>query len=376
MHAGVRGFLRFTDTHPDRCDPRPAATADALSATEQRLGTPLPTDLRLVLQKHDGGSWPSGYLLGVGPEDRCIESVLTEVAQSLGRSPDDPEMFLPFLRDEGGALLAFDRSAGPVPDTWPIVDIYLPTRDMKLAHRTFDGWLLFSVADWESPDYGNDFTLESYLARAQRHVEHEPDVAVAHATVAHAYRRLGEPEKALLAYVRAAGCVPPLPYCDWEALKLAVLLRQPTAAYEAAHRLSARAPALLWHQRETSPAHVADCIGLLVRGVVARGGSLGQPLEKWIYLLDQLSAQADEAERIQVHAVRHALLSASELPPTRPSRPSMVAVHVDPSKWWDAVRASYHDGTLRDDDLVLDPMLEPLRARYDFSEIVRIRRDF
>ena len=115
----------------------------------------------------------------------------------------DPELLLPFHRTEAGSYLAFDRSAAPVSDTWPIVDYDLETGERRLIHRTFDGWCRLCVAEWTAPDYTEEFTVEKYLLQGERHASIEPDVSIAHVTVAHANRRAGEPEKALESYLKA-----------------------------------------------------------------------------------------------------------------------------------------------------------------------------
>jgi hypothetical protein len=372
MHRGVQDFMRVVLTQGEALGIRPngPCPAAALSQLEHQIGSPLPADLRFALSKFNGATLPTGTLLGVGaPVGDTTEAALKSLAEHLGRSFLDPELPLPFHRNDEGALLAFDRSAGPVADTWPIIDFFPETGEVRLVYRTFDGWCRTMVAEWTSPDFFDDFTLDKYLRAGERHASIESDVASAHATVAHALKRAGRPEEALASYLRAARCVPSLPWCDWEALKLAALLRNRDAGVEAATRLSARAPAERWAQRETTPGRVADVLGTVAFGA--------DDLTTCTRLLDQLAAQSTDAEdKEQVAAVRHALVNRLGLPETRASRGSMVPAVASLSQWWDATRQAYFQGQVRDEDLLLDPSFAPLRASYDFAELLRIRRDF
>ena len=245
MHRGVQDFIAWIEQHPHlggltRAAP---ATAAELALVEERIASPLPADLRFVLSRYNGGELPSGQLLsaGEGSPDSML-AVADELAERLHMPVRDPDLLFPFYRSDDGGILAFDRSAGPVADTWPIIDYYLESGEQRLVHRTFDGFCRLRVAEWTSADFGAEFTLASYLRSGERHVAIEPDVSVAHATVAHALRRAGRPEDALVAYLAAARCVPAQPWCDWEALKLAALLGDGRAAWEALVRLTARAP--------------------------------------------------------------------------------------------------------------------------------------
>ncbi|MEM9192977.1 MAG: hypothetical protein AAGF12_27630, partial [Myxococcota bacterium] len=297
-----------------------------------------------------------------------IEAAVRQFAEQTGADFLDPELLMPCHRTVEGSILCFDRSAGPVSDTWSIVDYYEDTGETRLVFRTFDGWCRLCVAEWDADDFGAEFSLDKYLRQGERHAAMEPDVSTAHATVAHAYRRAGQPEKALESYLRAARCVPSLLYCDWEALKLAVLLGRPGEALEAASRLCSRAPSSRWRERETTPAQVADVIGKVAVHV-------SDP-SVWIRLLDQLEEQAEGAEKSQAHAVRRAVVQRGTLPPPRRNGEPAVAPHPDPTAWWQAVQKSYYEGALRDEDLLLDPQLASLGQRFDFQELLRIRRDF
>jgi len=373
MHRGVHEFIRWIDEHPDFPGLKlndPASNAD-INHLEHQIGTPLPSDLRLVLFRFNGGAIPSGVLLSAGgPGGHTIESALRKLAQRLERDFLDPDLLLPFHRNTDGAMLAFDRSAGPVADTWPIVDYYEDTGELRLVHRTFDGWCRLCTAEWSSNDFLAEFSLDKYLRQGERHVAIETDVASAHATVAHAFRRAGKPEHALESYLRAARCIPPLAWCDWEALKLAALLGMPEHAYEAASRLATRGPAKRWSERETTPGRIADVVGTLAKSARDRS--------PWVRLLDQMAPQAGEAaDRAQVLAVRKAVCMEEMLPQKRPSR--QISVAPDPEdleRWWNTLREGYKNGTIRDEDLLLDSNLEVLRHHRAFADLLRIRRDF
>jgi hypothetical protein len=161
--------------------------------------------------------------------------------------------------------------------------------------------------------------------------------------------------------------VPPLPWCDWEALKLAVLLRQPSKALEAANRLSTKAPPARWRYRETTPAKVAEVIGRMAAEAPDRA--------PWLRILDLLVEQATAPDLDVVHGVRRAVSNGEDLPPTRPIRPTVLAPEPEAARLWQAAKLAYERGALRDDDLLLDPALLPL-WQYDLGELLRIRRDF
>jgi hypothetical protein len=40
------------------------------------------------------------------------------------------------------------------------------------------------------------------------------------------------------------------------------------------------------------------------------------------------------------------------------------------------VKRSYHAGVVRDEDLLLEPSMAPLRERYPLGDCLRARRDF
>lgn len=364
--------MRWIDAHregPGVSVNAPAGSADVV-ALEHQLGVPLPADLRYVLTRFNGGSIPSGQLLPAGTGPATIEEELRALAEAFETDFLDPELLLPFHRTTEGSLLCFDRSAGPVSDTWPVVDFYEETNEVRIVYRTFDGWCRTCVAEWNAPDFEEEFSLDKYLRQGERHVDVEPDVSTAHATVAHALRRAGRPEEAMDAYLRAARCVPPLPWCDWEALKLAVLMGRSTEAIEAAQRLSSRAPADRWRVRETTPGRVADVIGRLAAASTDNKG--------WVRILDALVEQAtDEEDHAQAHEVRRAILHGEALPQTRHFREAPVLeAHPDPELHWDQARRAYVDGQLRDDDMLLDASLAPLFRTHAPLELLEIRRDF
>ncbi|MCA9602303.1 MAG: SMI1/KNR4 family protein, partial [Myxococcales bacterium] len=331
----------------------------------------LPTDLKLVLTRLNGGRIPGGELLPAGTEPGTVHAELRALAKRSGRDPLDPELCLPFLRSDDGTLLAFDRAAGPLPDTWPVVDLFEESgADARLVYHSFDSWCRGMIARWGSPDFGEDLTLERYLNDGLLHVELEPDVASAHATVAHAMRRLGRPEDALDRYLKAGRCVPALPWVDWEALKLAALLGSDAAALEAGVRVSKRAPAYRWKQRDTTPVHVADVIGIASSGAAVR--------EPWLACVDELAEQTrDDTERAHVLLVRSALLGKNPMPqPAPPSGGAVIPQATDAAAAWASAREAYLDGRLRDEHMLLDPSLRALGHPRKFVELLRLRREF
>ena len=372
MHRGVQEFLSWIRKNPGfpGLAMRGPATAIELGAMEERIVSPLPADLRLVLARHNGGALPTGRLLSAGRRgEGSMLDALEELAGHVGRSVDDPELMLPFYRMDDGGILAFDRSAGPVSDTWPVVDFYPDSGALRLVYRPFDGFCRLCVAEWNDPQFESEFTLERYLESGERHVRIEPDVSVAHATVAHALRRAGKPEDALSAYLEAARCVPSQPWCDWEALKIAVLIGDVRSALEAAQRLCSRAPAQRWVERETSPRMVADVLGHLA--------SVAEPREGLLRLFDQLSEQTQEAEEKQhIAQIRRAVHSDGELPSTVPLRPLAVQGGAGLDGLWREVCAGYEGGTVRDDDLLLEPAYRPLKSEHDLGDVLRIVRRF
>jgi hypothetical protein len=373
MHRGIQEFVQTVTLRGPALGVvlNPPASGADLSHLEHLIGSPLPADLRVLLQRFNGAVLPSGTLLGVGAPvgQTTIEATMKELAERMECSFLDPELPLPFHRNAEGALLAFDRTGGPVADTWPIIDYFVETGEVRLVYRTLDGWCRAMVAEWTSDDYFDDFTLDKYLRAGLRHAAIEPDVASAHATVAHALKRAGRPEEALAAYLRAARCVPPLPWCDWEALKIAVMIRDDASALEAATRLSKRAPPERWVLRETTPGRVADLIAQ-----VAQRASDPAP---WLRLLDLLAEQVHDADdREQVTGVRRALATGQPLPPSRPSRASVARVFADPERWWADVQQGYAEGRIRDEDVLLDPTFAPIRATRDLGALLRIRREF
>jgi len=374
MHRGIREFVRWVKAEENGelvTADRPAA-AKEMTALEHQLGAPLPADLKLVLQVFDGAALPNGVLLSskAGPGN-TIEAALKALAEDEGTSFLDPELLLPFHRTEAGSYLCFDRSAAPVSDTWPVVDYDLATGEQRLIHRTFDGWCRLCVEEWTADDYLSEFSVEKYLAQGQRHARIEPDVSIAHVTVAHALRRAGEPERSLESYLSAGRCVPAIAWSDWEALKLAALLRYPAHALEAGGRLGKRAPSTMWDRRETSPSRVAYALAKVAPPP-------GDKQEQWLRILDQLVAQAlDDEDRDAAVGIRK-VVALGEGPLPEPSWPQEAEIEFvdDLDTFWAHCAAAYTDGTLREDDLLIDPRFGPLGERYDLADLLRIRRGF
>ncbi|NOY91171.1 MAG: SMI1/KNR4 family protein [Deltaproteobacteria bacterium] len=371
MHRGVRRFIHWLETHRDAegvALERPARSEE-VAQLEHQIGMPIPADLRLALSHFNGGSTPAGTLLPAGSGPGTIEAVLRELAGREDADFLDPELLLPFHRTLEGSLLAFDRSAGPVSDTWPIVDYDEESGEQRLVHRTFDGFCEKCVADWTAPDFELEFTLDSYLLQGQRHAEVEPDVASAHATVAHALRRSGRPEDAMESYLRAAACVPPLSWCAWEALKIAALLLRREEGFEAASRLASRAPQAAWARRETTPLRVAELVVML-----AAGDPEPAP---YVHLLDLLLEAAWGDQVAAVGALRATLKQGDPLPaPRPPESPSGLEPGSDPAASWALAEAAYHAGSLRDEHLLFEPQLAALGAIHPLGDLLRIRRDF
>ncbi|HKU39702.1 MAG TPA: SMI1/KNR4 family protein [Polyangiales bacterium] len=373
MHRGVHEFIVWIEQHPEIAGvtKNPPAQAVEIGLVEERIASPLPADLRLMLARHNGGPLPSGQLLHVGGDGPdSMLTVLEILARRLEKPVRDPELLFPFYRTDDGGILAFDRSAGPVSDTWPIIDYYMESGEQRLVHRTFDGFCRLRVAEWTSADFGAEFTLDSYLRSGERHVAIEPDVSIAHATVAHALRRAGRPEDALQSYLRAARCVPAQPWCDWEALKMAALLGDARAGLEAGGRVSARAPRARWEQRETTPAQVADVLAVLAPRLDPRR-------EQLLRIYDQLAEQVDEdSDRQHIVAVRKALFAEEEPPTPANPRTSSIPPSGDRAQWMNALKEAYRQGAVRDEDLLLDPAFAKHRAKFALGEVLRVRRGF
>jgi hypothetical protein len=373
MHRGVQDFIDWGEQHPElggMVQATPASAVD-LALVEERIAAPLPAELRLVLSRYNGGELPTGRLLsaGEGSADSML-AVADELAKRMGKVTRDRDLLLPFYRSDDGGILAFDRTAGPVADTWPIIDYYLESGEQRLVHRTFDGFCRLRVAEWSSPDFGGDFSLASYLSSGKRHVAIEPDVSIAHATVAHALRRAGQPEAALQAYLVAARCIPAQPWCDWEALKLATLLGDGRAAWESAVRLAARAPKNRWKQRETTPTLVADVLAVVTQRLAVRH-------ERLLRLYDQLHSQADgDRDRQHIAEIRKAILTHAPPPVPLAARSPSIAPRADTSSWIAAICDGYRRGKLRDEDLLFAPSYASLRAKYALAQVLRVPRGF
>jgi hypothetical protein len=373
MHRGVRELIRWAEQNDmkDGVALRPPAQAGDLQALEQELGAPLPSDLRLVLGRFNGAQLPSGVLLTAaqGP-GATIDAALRQVASQREASFLDPEALLPFVRTEHGSVLAFDRTAAPVSDTWPIVDYDPETGDLRLIHRTFDAWCRVQVGEWTSADFRSAFTLDRYLAQGSRHAGIEPDVSVAHVTVGHALRRAGRPEDALASYLRGARCVPAEPWCDWEAIKLAVVLEDDASVLEAGGRLGKRVPESTWVVRGTTPSRVAYVVARAFRR------RSREDVTPWLRILDHLLLQTyAEEDHAACQAIREGAESLQPLPEPAPAQPRKLPPSEPATAWWQQLQSAYHQGLLRDDDLALDPIYDSL-PNHRASSLLRIRRDF
>lgn len=173
----------------------------------------------------------------------------------------------------------------------------------------------------------------------------------------------------MTAYLAAASCVPSLPWCAWEALKLAVLLGDVDAGFAAASRLAKRAPREAWESRETTPRRVAELVAML---------AIGRPeLGPFLHLLDLLLEAADEEDVASMAELRLAVREGHVLPdPDPPDVPSGLAPSADPAGLWEAARQAYLAGQLRDDHLLFEPAPRSLAATHPVADLLRIRRDF
>lgn len=374
MHRGVRDYIRWLEDNRTRTDVtlQAPATMRDLTSIEHETGSPIPLDLRLVLGRFNGAVTPAGTLLtaAAGPGS-TIEAALKEVAAQRECSWLDPDMLLPFARTEHGAILAFDRSAAPIADTWPIVDYDPESGEVRIVHRTFDGWCRTCVGEWNHPDFDQPFTLDRYIAAGRRHAEAEPDVSIAHVTVGHGLRRAGEPEDALASYLRGARCVPAVPWADWEALKLATTLHDTRAVLETASRLAKRTPEKTWEMRGTTPSRVVYLVARTLRS------ESPEPRVQYLRAMDHLATQAtDDDDRAAVRGIIEAIETHTPLPPPSPPKTNVVPPQPDHEAWWQAMRAAYAAGQLRDDDLALDATYDALVEHHVLGDILRIRRDF
>ncbi len=374
MHRGVSDFIAWLDANQTRSDVKlnPPASLQDLEGIEHQIGAPLPIDMRLVFGRFNGATTPTGTLLmGAPGPGVTVETSLREVANKLGRSFLDSDMLLPFFKTAEGAVLAFDRSAAPLPDTWPVVDFDTETGESRIVHRTFDGWCRMSLLEWQRVD--SDFTLSRYEAQGRDHVAIEPDVSVAHVTLAHAQKRNGLPEVALASYLEAGRCIPSVPWADWEALKLAVLLDVPSALEECALRLCRRAPKALWAKRETNLVQVAYVVARHAQQRVA-----SDQRSSWLRILQRLAYQATDASELAVIETMKECATNPKLwlPVPLAKRVGLVPPEADLDAWWARAQAAYRDGTLRDDDLVLDATYAQLEEKFRLVDLLRIRRDF
>ena len=120
---------------------------------------------------------------------------------------------------------------------------------------------------------------------------------------------------------------------------------------------------------KTTPLWVAQVVAPLARRT-------GSP-SRWVRMLSQLEEAADDDERPDVHAIRMAIETGGPFPPLDPLREEpLVPPQPDLDAWFTAVKRSYHAGVVRDEDLLLEPSMAPLRERYPLGDCLRARRDF
>ncbi len=375
MHRGVREFVDWMEGHRNQAGVvlNPPVQVHEIQAIEHYVGSPLPADLRLVLGRFNGAVTPAGTLLSATPgPGTTMEAALREVAAQQTSSFLDPDLLLPFHRTEQGTVLAFDRSAAPLADTWPIVDYDPETGEVRLVHRTFDGWCRLCVSEWMA-ELDVAFDLEKYLRQGKRHVSIEPDVSIAHVTLGHGRKRAGQPDDALMSYLRGARCIPAIPWADWEALKLAALLGDVDAVLETGARLAQRTLPHAWQLRGTTPSRVLYVLARVLQTVAE--GSRRTALERYAEHLGSQSTSEEEA------SVSKAILSATlsgdaSIPAPWPPLKTAVPGAEDLDAWWAQMNEATREGHLRDEDLVLDPTYMPLRSRFELVDLLRIRREF
>lgn len=362
LNWGVNTLLSWLQENGEDFELSDGATDSAIEGVERSFQHPLPSGMKTILTIHDGGELPTGHLLAAGISGpKTIATVINELA--------DPEnRFLPFfLDDDNKVALAFDTHSGPVSDTWPIVDINMETKETALVHRTFDGWCESAVADWDQDE--EEFDLEAYLTLGERHVAIEPDVGSAHATLAHALRRSGRPEDAMVSYLNAARCIPSVPWCDWEALQLAVILNQPIPALEATSRLASKGPDGIWKARECSPRQVTD----VVMKIAARANDP----RPWLHVLNLLARHVSGKDEQHILDA-HFSLTDPETEAPLPAGYDIKSVARVPNldDWWGAARAAYLKGDVRPLDMILDADLCKLGRVRPLADLLRERREF
>ena len=161
-------------------------------------------------------------------------------------------------------------------------------------------------------------------------------------------------------------------WTDWEALKLAALLRYPAHALEAGLRLGKRAPTFMWDERETTPSRVAFALAK----VAPPPGSEDQ--EPWLRILDQLVSQALDDEDLEAATSIRKFVVTGEgsLAEPSPGQEAEIDFSDDLEALWLYCAEQYKAGVLREDDLLMDPRFEPLSKVHDLVDLLRIRRGF
>ena len=154
-------------------------------------------------------------------------------------------------------------------------------------------------------------------------------------------------------------------------MKLATILRRPLDALEAGSRLAKRAPLAMWQRRETTPSRVAFALAILAPA------PNGDDQEPWLRVIDQLVSQGVDAEdRESGKTIRKALLKGAAIPPPSPPHDSTIQLGDDVDLVYAAICTAYREGSLREDDLVLDQRLGAVWAKHSPGDVLRIRRDF
>ena len=83
---------------------------------------------------------------------------------------------------------------------------------------------------------------------------------------------------------------------------------------------------------------------------------------------------------MKARRARSAQCAAPCSPPSRRHRPNRCGRRqfrqADRNAWWRALEAAVQNGSVRDDDLLLDPSYRPLRSHKSFADLLRLRREF
>ena len=135
--------------------------------------------------------------------------------------------------------------------------------------------------------------------------------------------------------------------------------------------LAKRTPEKTWEMRGTSPSRVVYLVARTLRS------ESPEPRTQYLRAMDHLATQAlDDDDRAAMRGIIEAIENDTPIPAPSPPKPNVVPPQPDQEAWWQAMRAAYSAGQLRDDDLALDPTYDALTGTHVLGDILRIRRDF